>query len=178
MFTGFDAEACSVIDRACDEAAALDSPMVETGHLVVGLVDTAAPGVIDVLYGLGLTATDIRTRALDEDMRDPLVDGYLGLASKPLVRRGTSELGIRFTRTAVLVLELALREAFLFGAAAVGPEHLLLGVASVQDAGGFRALVDLTPAPALPDPGARPDTSLSLEIRNGLIRWLADQASG
>ena len=163
MFERFTREAREAVERASEEAVTLGHGFVGTEHILLALTDAghAASRI--------LAAFDVDRRALLDEYRGPLYHcafqaglrpdpealASLGIDLDQVRRRveeefgpgaleGTSAWGRRqsprFTPRAKRALELALREAVLLGDRRLHAEHLLLGLAAVEDGLAARLL--------------------------------------
>lgn len=115
-----------VLATAQDEARSLGHDHVGTEHLLLGLVhDVGVAG--DALATVGVSAAAARRSLLRLSPRDRRVPGGQ----------------IPLTRNAKTVLSDAEREAQVFGAELVAPEHLLLALTRVGEGVAVRVLREL-----------------------------------
>jgi ATP-dependent Clp protease ATP-binding subunit ClpA len=166
VFERFSDEAREVVVVAQQEARALRHNYIGTEHLLLGLLRLPPEHAVSrVLAGLGLRIDVTRARVLD------LVAEGEGVASGQLP----------FTPRAKKVLELSLREALAQGENHVGPEHMVLGIARLdEDSVAVRALVDVTQhqlheamVEALPVPRSRPPSrSILRRARRATVHHL------
>ena len=122
MFERFTPQARQVVTSATNEAYALRHDYLGTEHLLLGLLNEHEGVAADVLRELSIRAEDTRAQVVH------------------LVGRGKAETAnggqIPFTPRAKKTLELALREAERLGDRRIGPEHLLLGLARLNEGVG------------------------------------------
>jgi hypothetical protein len=124
-FQHFEPAARETIVTARREAIALGAPGIGTEHILLALVQ--APNLLSTLLqrsGLDYTAARAAVETASEPPAGPVLES------------------IPFTPEAKEAMELALRHSLNLGAAFIGPEHLLLGVSSVQDGLGAHVLAD------------------------------------
>jgi ATP-dependent Clp protease ATP-binding subunit ClpA len=153
MFNRFTTQARAVVRVAQEEARALDADHVGREHLLLGVAADQGLGA-QVLEPLGLGYPALRAEvgrsrgALDADAL-----ASIGIDLDEVRRRveesfGPGALGGRRSRRghapfcpkAKRALELSLREALALGDRHIGPDHVLLGLASDADSGAARAL--------------------------------------
>ncbi len=112
LFTRFTRPARGVVERARTQAAELGHGQIDTGHLLLGLLEEPQCVATRAISALGPEGTFVRRATLES----------LGpAAARPPAR-------LRFSRSAKKTLELALREALHLGHNYIGTEHLLLGL--------------------------------------------------
>jgi hypothetical protein len=151
VFDRYSEEARNVVVLANDEARTLRHNYIGTEHLLLGLLRLPQESAVGkVLAGLELSADGARVR-----LRDLVPEGD-----------EVSSGQVPFTPRAKKTLELSLREALSLGANDVGPEHMVLGLARLdQDsvAVGLLRMLGVTPdelrkamIAALPPPRSRP----------------------
>jgi ATP-dependent Clp protease ATP-binding subunit ClpC len=117
MFERFDERARQVVVLAQDEARALRHNYIGTEHLLLGLLREEIGLAAQVLAVFDVTIEEVRARvARLVGMGDDVAAGQ-----------------IPFTPPAKQVLELALREALAIGHNSIGTEHLLLGLARLDN---------------------------------------------
>lgn len=132
MFERFTDQARYVVTFAHEEARLLDQNRVDTEHLLLGLLDETGTVACEALVALGISGDAVRSLIME-------IDGP-----------GTASVGgdILFSARAKRVLELALREALTMHSNFIGPEHILLGLASEGDSVGVKVLIRLGAHPA------------------------------
>jgi ATP-dependent Clp protease ATP-binding subunit ClpC len=148
VFERYTEEARQVVVVAQEEARALRHGHIGTEHLLLALLGLPGDSVVGkVLAELGLTLDDARDR------------------TRALVPEGESPASgmMPFTPRSKRALEISLREALGRGDPDIGPEHILLAVASGdEESVGVRVLHALSVTPeklragvlaALPPPG-------------------------
>ena len=126
MFERFTERARQAVVLAQDEARALKHDYVGTEHILLGLLREDEGIAARVLESFEITVEEVRAwvaRVVGEG--DEVSTGQ-----------------IPFTPQAKKALELSLREALSLGHNHVGTEHILLGVARVNDDVGARILLD------------------------------------
>ena len=128
-FSRFTERARRTIKAAQEEARALGHDHIFPEHLALGLLHEPEALAARAISALGVTP---------EAARRALVTA-LGSLVMPEPVSGK----IPFTPRAKKVLELALREALLFGHNYIGTEHLLLGVLDDEESLGGSTLTDL-----------------------------------
>jgi ATP-dependent Clp protease ATP-binding subunit ClpA len=127
MFERFTERARQVVVFASDEARTLGHNYIGTEHILLGLIREQEGVAARALASLGITAEEVRAQVV----------GIVGQGDSVT----TSQ--IPFTPRAKKALERALREGIALGHAYVGTEHLLLGLARVNDGVATRILLDL-----------------------------------
>jgi ATP-dependent Clp protease ATP-binding subunit ClpA len=132
-------------ERVAREAGASET---RPEHLLLALLGRDGCLALRVLDGLGVSAGELRTEldrrrsryvdGLDQDDADALA--AIGIDLDEVVCRIDRNLGglrrpgrARFSRGAKKVRELALREAIALRHSYIGTEHLLLGLARIED---------------------------------------------
>jgi ATP-dependent Clp protease ATP-binding subunit ClpA len=117
VFERFTERARQVVVLAQDESRRLGHPFIGTEHLLLGLLREEEGIAASVLDALDVTLDDVRSEVLR------------------IVGRGeqVSTGQIPFTPRGKKTLELALREAVALGHRHIGTEHVLLGLARVDD---------------------------------------------
>jgi ATP-dependent Clp protease ATP-binding subunit ClpC len=126
MFERFTERARQAVVLAGDEARALKHNYLGTEHILLGLLREDEGIAARVLASFGITAEEVRAwvaRVVGEG--DEVGAGQ-----------------IPFTPSAKKALELSLREALSLGHNHVGTEHILIGVARVNDAVGAQVLLE------------------------------------
>jgi ATP-dependent Clp protease ATP-binding subunit ClpC len=131
-FERFTERARQVVVLAQDEARLLRHDYIGTEHLLLGLLREEEGLAARVLDELGVTLEGVRTR----------VAHIVGLGEDA---PATGQ--IPFTPRAKKVLELGLREAVSFKHNYIGTEHILLGVARVEEGVGAKILLELGAGP-------------------------------
>jgi ATP-dependent Clp protease ATP-binding subunit ClpA len=128
MFERFTERARQVVVFAQDEARTLGHTYIGTEHFLLGLLREQDGVAARALASLGITAEEARARvvAIVGQGDDVATTGQ-----------------IPFTPRAKKALELALREGIALGDPNVRTEHLLLGLARVNDGVATRVLLDL-----------------------------------
>jgi ATP-dependent Clp protease ATP-binding subunit ClpC len=116
VFERFTDEARRCVVFAQEEARALQSPMIDGVHILLGVIRCDGPGA-DTLDDLNVTLEAVRT----------------ALAARDLARSADVTGHVPFTPSAKRVLEGALREALTLGHAHIGVEHILLGLVREDD---------------------------------------------
>jgi ATP-dependent Clp protease ATP-binding subunit ClpA len=131
MFERFTERARQVVVLAQDEARALKHDYIGTEHILLGLMRDDDGLAARVLGALGVTLFEARA----------LVARIVG--------EGDSRVSgqIPFTPAAKRVLELSLRESMSVGHNYIGPEHILLGLVSVNDGVAASILLDSGTSP-------------------------------
>ena len=119
-----------VLFSAREEAARLDQAPIDTGHLLLGLLDDPLSDAGQVLAHAGVAPTAVR----------------LAVASRGPRREGPPG---RLDPAAVRVLRYARREAISLGHEKMGTLHLLLGILWHESCLAARILDDLTVPSAL-----------------------------
>src|SRR5580693_327240 len=128
-FSRFTERARRTVKAAQEEARELGHDHISPEHLALGLLHEPEALAARAISALGVTP---------EAARRALV-AALGSLVMPEPVSGK----IPFTPRAKKVLELALREALLFGHNYIGTEHLLLGVLDDEESLGGSTLTDL-----------------------------------
>ncbi len=126
MFERFTERAHQVVVFAQDEARSLRHNYLGTEHLLLGLLREEEGMGAQVLQSHGIELEDVRiqiARIIGEG--DEVATGL-----------------VPFTPRAKKVLELALREALALGHNHIGTEHILLGIARVNEGVAARILLD------------------------------------
>jgi ATP-dependent Clp protease ATP-binding subunit ClpA len=149
MLERFTKPARAVVTRATTHATHATASEVRPEHLLQALLDEEGCLAVRVLAGLGASAEQVRAELDRHRMR--YVDGLdeqdaealraIGIDLDEVVRRIERNLGghsrtkgrPRFARSSKKALELALREALSLRHNYIGTEHLLLGLARVED---------------------------------------------
>ncbi len=128
-FSRFTLRAKGVVVAAQEEARELRYGHISPEHLALGLLHQPEGLAAEAISGLGVTP---------EAAREALV-----AALSPATVEEPVSGKIPFTPPAKKVLELALREALLFGHNYIGTEHLLLGLLDDEESRGGGALTRL-----------------------------------
>jgi ATP-dependent Clp protease ATP-binding subunit ClpA len=126
VFDRFTSTAREVVVEAQEQARALGHGHIGSEHLLLGIVVTEPSAATAVLADLDLPAAQLGEQLLamlDHSKQPPT--GHMP-----------------FTSEAKRALEFAVREAVGLNAEYIGPEHLLLGIASGADGSGPRVLAD------------------------------------
>ena len=161
MFERFTREARRAVERAGEEANALGHGFVGTEHLLLALTeaDHVASRIL-AIFGIDRSALLSEYRgSIDDcglDVRpDPEALAAIGIDFEEVRKRVEDEFGPgalertfawgargrhRFSSRAKRSLQLALREAVGLGHRRLGSEHLLLGLAAVEDGLAARLL--------------------------------------
>jgi ATP-dependent Clp protease ATP-binding subunit ClpA len=151
VFDRYSEEARQVVVLAQEEARELRHNYIGTEHLLLGLLRLPRDSVVgQVLAGLELSTDGARAR-----LRDLVPEGEEVTSGQ-----------IPFTPRAKKTLELSLHEALSHGANDVGPEHMVLGLARLDQDGvavGLLRMLGVTQdqlreamVEALPTPRSRP----------------------
>ncbi len=119
-----------VLFSARDEAARLDQAPIDTGHLLLGLVDDPLSDAGEVLHQAGVSPSAVRLAVASRGRRHEGPPDQLGPA-------------------AVRVLRYARREATALGHEKMGTLHLLLGILWHESCLAARILDELTVPAAL-----------------------------
>lgn len=163
MFERFTPAARSAVIRAQDETRQLAHPMVDCGHVLLGILQDSGSTGARALRSLGLEQDALRegvrrshgaafTDAEAEALRSVGVDldevrrrieetfgqGALERTFDPRRVRGGGH--IPFTSGAKKALELALREALQLGHHYIGTEHIVLGLIRDERSSALRLL--------------------------------------
>jgi ATP-dependent Clp protease ATP-binding subunit ClpC len=131
MFERFTERARQVVVLAQDEARGLGHNYIGTEHLLLGLLREEEGIAARVLESRKLSLEEVRVE----------VGRIIGPGDVLPERQ------IPFTPRAKKTLELSLREALSLGHNYIGPEHILLGLASDADSGAARALASCGTTP-------------------------------
>ena len=146
MFERFSEHARQVVVLAQDEARALSHNYLGTEHLLLGLLRQQEGLGSRVLAAFGITLEEVRANVVRiVGQGDEVVTGQ-----------------IPFTKHAIRVLELALRESLSLNHNYIGTEHILLGLVRENEGVAFRILLDFD---------AHPDNT-----RDAVIRMLGGPA--
>lgn len=173
MFTGFTDRACHVVSLAQAEAKELGFSYVGAEHILLGLLGERDGVAAQVLSSQGITIEKVRDRVVGLASEGEEPEPPDAPPPGPFVRLGRQQLDAPFTPRAMQVLELALREALTLGSAAIGTEHILLGVVHENESVASRILVELdAELPRAED--HRKDWDFALEVRNAVICRLGD----
>jgi len=150
MLERFTAPARATVNEADAHRRAATASEIRPEHLLMSLLDQRGCLALTVLDGLGVQPGELRAEldrrrlryvdGLDADDAEALA--AIGIDLDEVVRRIDRNLGglvdpvpgrAKFSRSAKKVLELALREAISLRHNYIGTEHLLLGLARVDD---------------------------------------------
>ena len=148
MFERFTRPARTVVESAASYARAAAARETRPEHLLQGILDQEDCLAVRVLADAGAPAEQVRTRltglqqqyvdGLDADDADAL--RVIGIDLGEVVRRfehlgarPPSRTRPRFSRGAKKALELSLREALAMRHNYIGTEHILLGLARLDD---------------------------------------------
>ena len=126
MFERFTERARHVVVLAQREARALRHTHIGTEHLLLGLLSEEEGIAARVLESLDITVEEVRAK----------VARLVPAADEATT--GT----VPFTPRAKKVLDLALREALALGQKHIGTEHVLLGLARLNEGAAARVLID------------------------------------
>jgi ATP-dependent Clp protease ATP-binding subunit ClpC len=118
VFERFTERARQVVVLAQDEARELRHNYIGTEHLLLGVLREEEGVGARVLQRLGVTVDEARAQ----------LERIIGRGDEP-----PASGQIPFTPRAKKVLELALKEALALGHKFIGTEHILLGIARVDD---------------------------------------------
>jgi ATP-dependent Clp protease ATP-binding subunit ClpA len=157
MFERFTDSARDCVTAAQEEARGLGHRYIGTEHLLAALTREQRGLGGRVARDLGLTPEDVREDILQmvgpgELDRDALA--AIGIDLDEVRRRAEETFGpgaldrcdpsgrVPFTKRSKKALELSLREALNLGDKFIGTEHVLLGIARVEDGVGARILSD------------------------------------
>jgi ATP-dependent Clp protease ATP-binding subunit ClpC len=126
VFERFSAPARTVVVLAQDEARLLKHNYIGTEHILLGLLRQEGSIAAGALDSLGVRIEEVR----DQVAR--------------IIGQGDEVAGgkVPFTPRSKKALELGLREAIVLGHKHIGPEHILLGLARVNDGVACRILLD------------------------------------
>jgi PPOX class probable F420-dependent enzyme len=127
VFERFTERARQVVVLAQEEARALKHDYIGTEHILLGLLREQEGLAARVLDTLGVSLEEVRSQVV----------GIVGRGDE--VTSGQ----IPFTPRAKKVLELALKEALSLHHRYIGTEHVLLGLARVENGVAARILLDL-----------------------------------
>jgi ATP-dependent Clp protease ATP-binding subunit ClpC len=128
MFGRFTDEARRVLDRALNEARALNSIRVGTEHILLGLVQERDGIAAEALESLGISLDSVRQQ-IEE------ITGQGHEAPAPSHQR--------YTLRAKRALDLSLREALQLGHHHIGTEHILLGLLREREGPAAQVLIEL-----------------------------------
>jgi ATP-dependent Clp protease ATP-binding subunit ClpC len=172
VFTGFNETACRIVSRAEREAVESHTSYVGAEHILLGLLTEQDTVAAQVLSDFGFSAGNVTNRLAQLAERDghrlpPDTPARHG----PFIRLGSPTVELRFAPRALLVLEMAVREALVLGSGAIGPEHLLLGLSRESDSIAMRVLYELDAE--LPHDEQPEGRRLDTELRNAVIRSLS-----
>jgi ATP-dependent Clp protease ATP-binding subunit ClpA len=156
MFERFTDSARDCVTRAQREALGLSHGYIGTEHLLIALADDAHGVAGHVLRELGATPESLRAdivRIVGRGGPDPDALATIGIDLDQVRARVEEAFGpgaleggrgghIPFTPRSKKSLELALREARARGDDFIGSEHLLLGIARVEEGVGARLLAE------------------------------------
>jgi ATP-dependent Clp protease ATP-binding subunit ClpC len=123
MFEGFTDRARRVIVLARGEATSLNHDYIDTGHIVLGVIQEGEGVAVKALESLGISLEVVRDQILDA----------IGRGSRPPTEH------IPFTIRAEKALDLARREAIQLNHDSIGTEHILLGI--IREGRGVAAQV-------------------------------------
>jgi ATP-dependent Clp protease ATP-binding subunit ClpA len=152
MFERFTQELRDVVTRARDEAAELGHDFLGTEHLLLGVAASddgilaplgadhaALRRAVTGMYPVGLDADALASIGIDLDAVRRSVEQSFGPGALfgPRARRARH---VSFCPRAKRALERSLREALLLRQRHIGPEHLLLALASDGESGAAIAL--------------------------------------
>jgi Clp amino terminal domain, pathogenicity island component len=112
LFTRFDDDARSVAVAAMEQARGAGHDRVQTGHIVLALIEDPQTLTAKTIESLGVSLERVRGS----------MHAILGPSEGPVPDH------LPFTADSKRVLEMSLREAIRSGSRVIGPEHLLLGV--------------------------------------------------
>jgi ATP-dependent Clp protease ATP-binding subunit ClpA len=160
MFERFTSSARECVANAQDEAVALHHGHIGTEHLLIALAGERAGLGGQVLRGLGVSQEELRA-SLAAGAEPPGIDAdalaSIGIDLDEVRRRAEESFGpgaleagrrtrpsnagyIPFTPKSKKALELALRSAVRLKDDFIGSEHLLLGIAHVEEDTGAELL--------------------------------------
>ena len=121
MFERFTDRARRVVVLAQEEARLSNNPYIDTGHILLGLLNEEGKAV-QVLESLDVDLAVVRDKLAVTDISDQKQSGH-----------------IPFSPQSKKVLELSLREALQLGHNYIGTEHILLGL--IREGEGVAAQV-------------------------------------
>jgi ATP-dependent Clp protease ATP-binding subunit ClpA len=127
MFERFTDRSRRVLVLAQEEARGLGHGFIGTEHILLGLIVEADGVAAKALGGMGATLDVVRDRVI--------------AVHRPNVKRPPGS--APFTDRAKKILEYSLREALELGHSYIGTEHLVLGLARVDDGMAVQVLRDL-----------------------------------
>jgi ATP-dependent Clp protease ATP-binding subunit ClpA len=158
MFERFTDPARQCVAGAQEEAFRMDSGYIGTQHLLISLAGEPRGLGGRVLRELGVTADDLRDDAqrIEPGAIDPEALATLGIDLEEVRRRVEETFGhgalsrgraacsdrIPFSPKAKKTLERALHSARALGDNFIGSEHILLGLASVDEGTAARILAE------------------------------------
>jgi ATP-dependent Clp protease ATP-binding subunit ClpC len=128
MFGRFTDEARRVLDRALDEARALNSIRIGTEHILLGLVQECDGIAAEALESLGISLDAVR-----QQIEEITGQGH----DEPAPSHQ------QYTLRAKRALDLSLREALQLGHHHIGTEHILLGLLREGEGPGAQVLIEL-----------------------------------
>jgi ATP-dependent Clp protease ATP-binding subunit ClpA len=153
MFERFSEGARAVVVVAREQAVALGHDSIGTQHLLLGLLSPETGAASQVLHDVGLQsdlvrglvrrhtpadgylteedADSLRTLGIDLDVVLAHLEASFGPEAVPRSEPRRGRVGM--SRPAKKTLQLALREAIWLRAAAIGSEHILLGLLRCDD---------------------------------------------
>jgi len=149
MFERFTDQARQVVDLAEEEARKLNHDYIGTEHLLLGMVMAANRVVANALEPLGISLGLVRERAVRRALQRGTADHGEGTVSvDEIIGQGKllPPVSLPFTDWAKEALELAVREAAVFGVDYVSAEHILLGLIRVSDGVAAQVLRELRAA--------------------------------
>jgi ATP-dependent Clp protease ATP-binding subunit ClpC len=128
MFGRFTDEARRVLDRALDEARALNSIRIGTEHILLGLVQEGDGIAAEALESLGISLDAVR-----QQIEEITGQGH----DEPAPSHQ------QYTLRAKRALDLSLREALQLGHHHIGTEHILLGLLREGEGPAAQVLIEL-----------------------------------
>jgi len=146
MFERFTDQARQVVDLAEEEARQLNHNYIGTEHLLLGMVMAANRVVANTLQPLRKGPEMVRERAVRRALQRGMADRGEGAVSvEEIIGQGKllPPVSLPFTDWANEALELAVREAAVFGVDYVSAEHILLGLIRVSDGVAAQVLREL-----------------------------------
>jgi hypothetical protein len=146
MFERFTDQARQVVDLAEEEARNLNHSYIGTEHLLLGMVRAANGVVANTLQPLRKGPELVRERAVRRALQRGTADRGEGAVSvEEIIGQGKllPPVSLPFTDWANEALELAVREAAVFGVDYVSAEHILLGLIRVSDGVAAQVLREL-----------------------------------